>query len=60
MGLSSTTWFVIAVIIVLLGVGLLFVDRKQQGEFHAEQERTRFAEARARIDATVARVTAAV
>ena len=43
MGLSSTTWFVIAVIIVLLGVGLLFVDRKQQGGGAAVKDRRRWA-----------------
>jgi len=42
-GLSSTTWFVIAVIIVLLGVGLLFVDRKQQGGSAAVKDRRRWA-----------------
>jgi hypothetical protein len=42
-GLSSTTWFVIAVIIVLLGVGLLFVDRKQQGGGAAVKDRRRWA-----------------
>ena len=43
MGLSSTTWFVIAVIIVLLGVGLLFVDRRQKGGGAAVKDRRRWA-----------------
>ena len=43
MGLSSTTWFVIAVIIVLLGVGLLFVDRKQKSGGAAVKDRRRWA-----------------
>jgi hypothetical protein len=30
-GISSTTWFVIAVIVILVGVVLLFADRRQKG-----------------------------
>jgi len=42
-GLSSTTWFVIAVLVVLLGAGLLFVDRRQSGGGAAVKDRRRWA-----------------
>ncbi len=43
MGLSSTTWFVIAVIALLLGAALLFVDRSRGRGGGAVKDRRRWA-----------------
>jgi len=42
-GLSSTTWFVIAVIVIVLGAGLLFSDSRQRGAGAAVKDRRRWA-----------------
>ncbi len=43
MGLSSTTWFVIAVIALLLGAALLFYDRSRGGGGSSVKDRRRWA-----------------
>lgn len=43
MGISSTTWFVIAVIALLLGAALLFFDRSRGGGGGAVKDRRRWA-----------------
>lgn len=43
MGLSSTTWFVIAVIALLLGAALLFFDRSRGGGGGSVKDRRRWA-----------------
>lgn len=43
MGLSSTTWFVIAVIALLIGAALLFYDRSRGGGGGAVKDRRRWA-----------------
>ncbi|MBN9098816.1 MULTISPECIES: hypothetical protein [unclassified Pseudonocardia] len=43
MGLSSTTWFVIAVIALLLGAALLFFDRSRGGGGSSVKDRRRWA-----------------
>jgi hypothetical protein len=45
-GLSSTTWFVIAVIAILIGIALLVADRSRRGGGGGIKDRRRWAELR--------------